>query len=124
MKKLINIFLLIIICSFTSCSSVKNRQSLDQGQHVILTPKITKWIDSYNNDWVPFYQKTIEKEKRIIKKPRSIKRWRKLKKINDRKKYIRLFSSRLKWMIDHEMLISGYSKQTRREIVGSLQLNP
>lgn len=124
MKKLINIFLLIIICSSISCSSTKIGQNLDQGQHVILTPKITKWIDSYNNDWVPFYQKTIKKEKEVAKKPRSIKRWRQLRDINDRKKYIRLFSGRLKWMIDHEMLISGYSKQTRREIVGSLQLNP
>ncbi|MCI5050798.1 MAG: hypothetical protein MRY57_00630 [Candidatus Pacebacteria bacterium] len=121
MKKFIPLFCLVFLVCLSSCSSKKSLP-LDRGQEVILTPRISRLIKVYKNEWVPFYQRAHARQKRIAKRPRSIKRWRKLKRIQGRMKYAKLFSNRLKQEIDILMIRQGYTRQTRRNILRQLQL--
>lgn len=122
MKKYIYFLVLAASLSFTSCSTQQHVVELDKGQQITLTPKISMWIDRYNTMWRDGYQRILKREQEVLKQPRSIARWRKLDRIRSRKEYYKLFSNRFRSTIEHEMIKQGYSRQTRRYVIGNLKL--
>lgn len=122
MKKYIYFLVLAASLSFTSCSTQQHVVELDKGQQITLTPKISMWIDRYNNMWRDGYQRILKREQEVLKQPRSIARWRKLDRIRSRKEYYKLFSNRFRSTIEHEMIKQGYGRQTRRYVIGNLKL--